>query len=76
MLLIANACFKLFYLGVDMDSIFPWQPPVRFHDDHHKYFHVNFGFNLTIFDQFHDTMRKHGRIYGEHLYGGRGVENQ
>mmetsp|Transcript_59465 Transcript_59465/g.134233 ORF Transcript_59465/g.134233 Transcript_59465/m.134233 type:complete len:352 (+) Transcript_59465:1-1056(+) len=29
--------------GVTMPSLWKWQAPVKFHDDHHKYFHVNYG---------------------------------
>lgn len=29
----------------------PWQPDAIFHDNHHQYFHVNFGFNLSIWDK-------------------------
>jgi hypothetical protein len=28
---------------IDFDGDFPWQPSTKYHDDHHKYFHVNFG---------------------------------
>ena len=28
----------------------PWQPPCIFHDNHHQYFHVNFGFNIEYWD--------------------------
>lgn len=62
------------FSGIDLEAVWPWQPPVRFHDDHHKYFHVNFGFNTQIFDRFHDTLRKKSRKYSETMFGGRGVE--
>ena len=29
----------------------PWQPDCIFHDNHHQYFHVNFGFNIKFWDQ-------------------------
>lgn len=29
----------------------PWQPDAIFHDNHHQYFHVNFGFNCSIWDK-------------------------
>ncbi|XP_039252154.2 lathosterol oxidase-like [Styela clava] len=60
--------------GIDFEAIWPWQPPVRFHDDHHRYFHVNFGFNTLIFDRFHDTLRKRSRAYSESIFGGKGQE--
>ena len=28
----------------------PWQPDCIFHDNHHQYFHVNFGFNIEYWD--------------------------
>ncbi|XP_031574564.1 delta(7)-sterol 5(6)-desaturase erg32-like [Actinia tenebrosa] len=58
--------------GINMYSIVPWQPPVMFHDDHHKYFHCNFGFNSLIFDQFHGTLRRTDRFYSEDTFGGKG----
>ena len=29
----------------------PWQPDAIFHDNHHQYFHVNFGFNCWMWDK-------------------------
>lgn len=29
----------------------PWQPDAIFHDNHHQYFHVNFAFNIYIWDK-------------------------
>ena len=29
----------------------PWQPDAVFHDNHHQYFHVNFGFNCWLWDK-------------------------
>lgn len=29
----------------------PWQPDTIFHDNHHQYFHVNFGFNMELWDK-------------------------
>jgi lathosterol oxidase len=59
--------------GIKMSSWLPWQPPVQFHDDHHKYFHCNFGQNSALWDRLHGTVRMGGRRYGEHVYGGRGA---
>ena len=39
-----------------------------------RYFHVNFGFNTYFFDWLHGTLRKKDRIYGETIFGGKGVE--
>ncbi|XP_076823472.1 uncharacterized protein LOC143469608 isoform X2 [Clavelina lepadiformis] len=59
--------------GIEMDSFWPWQPPTRFHDDHHKYFHCNFGLNSLLLDRFHGTLRQTDRQYGEDVFGGKGV---
>lgn len=39
--------------GVNFKSFWwqPWQPDAIFHDNHHQYFHVNFGFNIQIWDK-------------------------
>lgn len=29
----------------------PWQPDAIFHDNHHQYFHVNYGFNMFLWDK-------------------------
>lgn len=29
----------------------PWQPDAIFHDNHHQYTHVNFGFNIELWDR-------------------------
>ncbi|CAL8143494.1 unnamed protein product [Orchesella dallaii] len=50
----------------------PWQPDCIFHDNHHQYFHVNFGFNMEIWDKLHGTMRRKDRIYREDIYYGYG----
>ncbi|CAH0778205.1 unnamed protein product [Bemisia tabaci] len=50
----------------------PWQPDCMFHDNHHQYFHVNFGFNCWFWDVLHGTFRKKDRIYTEDIYGGKG----
>jgi len=50
----------------------PWQPDCIFHDNHHQYFHVNFGFNIKFWDQIHGTARQKDRIYREDIYYGQG----
>jgi Delta7-sterol 5-desaturase len=59
--------------GVDLHSWWPWQPPTRFHDDHHVYFHVNYGQNLGIWDRLFGTYRREGRVYGAAVFGGKGA---
>ena len=59
--------------GVKLRSRLPWQPPPRFHDDHHVYFHVNYGQTLGMWDRMFGTWRREGRVYGEHVFGGKGA---
>jgi lathosterol oxidase len=59
--------------GIKHRSWLPWQPPSQFHDDHHKYFHCNYGQNVGIWDRLHGTLRRQGRRYDEHTFGGRGA---
>ncbi len=58
--------------GVKLSSRLPWQGPSTFHDDHHVYFHCNFGQVLTLWDRMHDTLRREGRRYGADVFGGKG----
>jgi len=50
----------------------PWQPHCIFHDNHHQYFHVNFGFNIEYWDKLHGTYRQKDRIYREDIFYGKG----
>jgi len=50
----------------------PWQPDCLFHDNHHQYFHVNFAFNIYIWDKLHGTYRQKDRVYREDIYYGFG----
>jgi lathosterol oxidase len=59
--------------GVALGSVLPWQPPPRFHDDHHVHFHVNYGQTLGLWDRVFGTWRRAGRVYGENVYGGKGA---
>jgi len=59
--------------GVKLTSIWPWQGPSAYHDDHHVHFHVNFGQHLTFFDRMHGTLRRVDRRYGKANFGGKGV---
>ena len=52
----------------------PWQPDCIFHDNHHQYFHVNFGFNIEFWDHFHGTARLKGKIYREDIFWGKGKD--
>lgn len=48
----------------------PWQPDADFHDQHHEFFHVNFGFNIQLWDRLHGTMRKMDKVYTEETFHG------
>ena len=52
----------------------PWQPDCIFHDNHHQYFHVNFGFNIEYWDHFHGTSRQKDKIYREDIFWGKGKD--
>jgi len=52
----------------------PWQPDCIFHDNHHQYFHVNFGFNVELWDRIHGTMRQKNKIYREDIFYGQGKD--
>jgi Delta7-sterol 5-desaturase len=67
-----NFVALLDHSGVNLGSLLPWQPPPRFHDDHHVHFHVNYGQTLGVWDWAFGTWRREGRVYGEHVFGGRG----
>ena len=59
--------------GIKHRALVPWQPPSQFHDDHHRYFHCNFGQSSLLWDRLYGTLRRVGRRYGENVYGGRGA---
>lgn len=62
--------------GIKLGFNLPFHGSNQFHDDHHKYFHVNFGFLTPYFDLFHDTARREGHRYREDTFtGGKGDVN-
>ncbi len=61
--------------GVELPSMWPWQAPTNYHDDHHVHFHVNFGQHLMLWDRLHNTLRRERRTYGKDVFGGRGLAN-
>ncbi|XP_076317878.1 methylsterol monooxygenase 1-like [Tachypleus tridentatus] len=62
--------------GIKLEAIWPWQPNSMFHDDHHQFFHCNFGFNLTLWDKLHGTFRIKSRIYNENTFYGYGKSTE
>jgi lathosterol oxidase len=68
-----NYVALLDHSGIDLHSWLPWQPPTRFHDDHHVHFHVNYGQNMGVWDKIFGTHRRQGRVYGAEIFGGKGA---
>jgi lathosterol oxidase len=63
-------CYTAYYLvadhsGVKCEPLWPWQPTSRFHDDHHRYFHCNFGQHVLWLDRVFGTLRSVKKKYGE-----------
>ena len=54
--------------GVRFHSVFPWQAPAAFHDDHHIYFHVNFTQNMHLWDWIFGSWRREDERYGEERF--------
>jgi Delta7-sterol 5-desaturase len=61
------------HCGVKIRWKLPLHADNRFHDDHHVYFHCNYGHHTALFDRFHGTVRKKDRHYDEHTFGGHGA---
>lgn len=59
--------------GVRLWIPIPWQEPSQFHDDHHRYFHVNFGQCMGTWDRVFGTARRVGRRYDETIYDPSGT---
>jgi lathosterol oxidase len=59
--------------GIDVRWPLPLHSGNRFHDDHHVFFHCNYGHHTQVFDLVHDTVRRAGRRYGIDVFGDRGA---
>lgn len=59
--------------GVRVNTSIPWMPSTFFHDDHHRYFHCNYGQHLTLWDRVFGSLRRHGRRYGAEVFGSEGA---
>lgn len=53
------------HAGIKLRWPLPLHSGPEFHDDHHVFFHCNYGHHTQIFDLLHDTARRSGRRYGE-----------
>jgi len=51
--------------GVYAETWLPWQPSTLYHDDHHQYFHINFGQSLTLWDRVFGTFYPHVAAKGK-----------
>jgi len=49
--------------GVYAESPMPWQPSSLFHDDHHRFFHVNYGQTFTLWDKLGGTFFRPNKKY-------------
>lgn len=58
------------HAGIKLPFNLPFHGCNKFHDDHHKYFHVNFGFLTPVFDRVHNTVRREGHHYTELTFQG------
>ncbi len=61
------------HTGIRTNWNLPLHASNRFHDDHHVYFHCNYGHHTALFDRLHGTFRRADRRYDETTFGGRGA---
>lgn len=54
--------------GIKFQPWFFGQSPSLFHDDHHVYFHVNYGQNFWFWDRIFGSWRRTNKIYGERVF--------
>jgi len=59
--------------GIIVNWPLPLHSGNRFHDDHHVYFHCNYGHHTMLWDRLHGTVQRNDRRYGEDVFGGRGA---
>lgn len=75
-LLLNFSAGMLQHSGVNIYLRIPGVPASRFHDDHHRYFHCNYGLTFTIIDQICGTLRRKRRRYGIDVFGGQGTPSE
>lgn len=61
------------HCGIKVTWPLPLHTGNAFHDDHHVYFHCNYGHHTQIWDLLHGTVRQGDRKYGADVFGGRGA---
>lgn len=61
------------HAGIRAGFRLPLHGDNRFHDDHHVYYHCNYGHHTALFDRLHGTVHRADRRYDEHTFGGRGA---
>lgn len=64
------------HCGIKVNWPLPLHSGNWFHDDHHVYFHCNYGHHTQVFDMVHGTVRRENRLYGEDVFGGHGAAVQ
>jgi lathosterol oxidase len=58
------------HVGVRVRWRLPLHASNQFHDDHHQFFHCNYGHHTLLFDRLHGTVRRKGLRYDEHTFHG------
>lgn len=61
------------HCGITVRWPLPLHPGNQFHDDHHVFFHCNYGHHTQLFDKLHGTVRRDDRRYGVDVFGGKGA---
>lgn len=61
------------HAGIVVRWPLPLHPGNAFHDDHHVFFHCNYGHHTQLFDRLHGTRRRAERQYGPEIFGGHGA---
>jgi len=61
------------HVGAVIEWPLPLHASNRFHNEHHLYFHCNYGHHTALFDRLHGTVRDVTRYYDEHTFGDRGA---
>ena len=54
--------------GMYCESWLPWQPSSLYHDDHHRFFHANYGQSLTLWDRLGGTLYTAKKTYNEQSF--------
>ena len=61
------------HVGARVSWPLPLHGSNAFHNDHHRYFHSNYGHHTALWDRLHGTVHRPGRHYDETTFGDRGA---